>query len=201
MVINSELIGCATMAMANEFSVNFKGTDIQEFIDSVGRNLGKTIIIDPSVRGKIDVRSYDPLNEKQYYSLFLNVLETYGFAAVTLPDGVVKVIKAKDAKTASVPVLVGNDKAKFSDEVITRVVTVHNVSVRELSPILRQLIDNAGAGNVVHYEPSNIILITGRADTVNKLVEIIRRVDKIGDKNVQVIELKNDQCLRCSAYY
>ncbi|CAH0541867.1 type II secretion system secretin GspD [Vibrio marisflavi] len=185
------LLAVPTMAMANEFSVNFKGTDIQEFIDSVGRNLGKTIIIDPSVRGKIDVRSYDPLNEKQYYSLFLNVLETYGFAAVTLPDGVVKVIKAKDAKTASVPVLVGNDKAKFSDEVITRVVTVHNVSVRELSPILRQLIDNAGAGNVVHYEPSNIILITGRADTVNKLVEIIRRVDKIGDKNVQVIELKN----------
>jgi len=185
------LLAVPTMAFANEFSVNFKGTDIQEFIDSVGRNLGKTIIIDPSVRGKIDVRSYDPLNEKQYYSLFLNVLETYGFAAVTLPDGVVKVIKAKDAKTASVPVLVGNDKAKFSDEVITRVVTVHNVSVRELSPILRQLIDNAGAGNVVHYEPSNIILITGRADTVNKLVEIIRRVDQVGDKNVQVIELKN----------
>nr|WP_284676492.1 type II secretion system secretin GspD [Vibrio sinus] len=180
-----------TMALANEFSVNFKGTDIQEFIDTVGRNLGKTMIIDPSVRGKIDVRSYDPLNEKQYYSLFLNVLETYGFAAVKMPDGVIKVIRAKDAKTAPVPVLSGSDKAKYSDEVITRVVAVHNVSVRELSPILRQLINNAGSGNVVHYDPSNIILITGRADTVNKLVEIVRKIDQVGDKNVQVVELKN----------
>ena len=57
--------------MANEFSASFKGTDIQEFINIVGRNLEKTIIVDPSVRGKIDVRSYDVLNEKQYYSCLL----------------------------------------------------------------------------------------------------------------------------------
>ncbi|MGF1740883.1 type II secretion system secretin GspD [Vibrio profundum] len=187
----ASLLAAPTMAWASEFSVNFKGTDIQEFIDTVGRNLGKTMIIDPTVRGKIDVRSYDALNEKQYYSLFLNVLQTYGFAAVTEPDGVIKVVRAKDAKMGAVPVLTGKGKASFGDEVITRVVAVHNVSVRELSPILRQLINNAGSGNVVHYDPSNIILLTGRADTVNKLVNIIQRVDQVGDKNIEVVELKN----------
>lgn len=60
------------LAMANEFSASFKGTDIQEFINIVGRNLEKTIIVDPSVRGKVDVRSFDTLNEEQYYSFFLN---------------------------------------------------------------------------------------------------------------------------------
>ncbi len=34
------------LAMANEFSASFKGTDIQEFINIVGRNLEKTIIVD-----------------------------------------------------------------------------------------------------------------------------------------------------------
>ncbi len=33
--------------------------------------------------------------------------------------------------------------------------------------LLRQLNDNAGAGNVVYYDPANIILITGRAAVVN----------------------------------
>ena len=60
---------------ASEYSASFKGTDIQEFINIVGRNLEKTIIVDPAVRGKIDVRSYDTLTEEQYYSFFLNVLE------------------------------------------------------------------------------------------------------------------------------
>ena len=180
---------CTPGTMANEFSASFKGTDIQEFINIVGRNLEKTIIVDPSVRGKIDVRSYDVLNEKQYYSFFLNVLEVYGYAVVEMDNGVLKVIKAKDSKTSAIPVL-GDDSAQ-GDSVITRVVTVRNVSVRELSPLLRQLIDNAGAGNVVHYDPANIILITGRAAVVNRLAEIIKRVDQAGDKEIEVVELRN----------
>ncbi len=180
---------CAPSAVANEFSASFKGTDIQEFINIVGRNLEKTIIVDPSVRGKIDVRSYDVLNEKQYYSFFLNVLEVYGYAVVEMDNGVLKVIKAKDSKTSAIPVL--GDGSAQGDSVITRVVAVRNVSVRELSPLLRQLIDNAGAGNVVHYDPANIILITGRAAVVNRLAEIIKRVDQAGDKEIELVELRN----------
>ncbi|MEX3071917.1 type II secretion system secretin GspD [Vibrio alginolyticus] len=176
-------------AIANEFSASFKGTDIQEFINIVGRNLEKTIIVDPSVRGKIDVRSYDVLNEDQYYSFFLNVLEVYGYAVVEMDNGVLKVIKAKDSKTSAIPVL--GDSSAQGDSVITRVVAVRNVSVRELSPLLRQLIDNAGAGNVVHYDPANIILITGRAAVVNRLAEIIKRVDQAGDKDIELVELRN----------
>lgn len=177
------------MTVANEYSASFKGTDIQEFINIVGRNLEKTIIVDPSVRGKIDVRSYDMLSEDQYYSFFLNVLEVYGYAVVEMENGVIKVIKAKDAKTSAIPV-VGDDSVR-GDNVITRVVAVRNVSVRELSPLLRQLNDNAGAGNVVHYDPANIILITGRAAVVNRLADIIKRVDQAGNKDIEVVELAN----------
>ncbi|MGF1778615.1 type II secretion system secretin GspD [Vibrio nomapromontoriensis] len=180
----------APAVSANEFSASFKGTDIQEFINIVGRNLDKTIIVDPSVRGKVDVRSYDVLSEEQYYSFFLNVLEVYGYAVVEMDNNILKVIKAKDAKTSAIPVVGDNDIAK-GDSVITRVVAVRNVSVRELSPLLRQLNDNAGAGNVVHYDPANIILITGRAAVVNRLADIIRRVDQAGDKEIEVVELQN----------
>lgn len=185
------LAGCllASSAVANEYSASFKGTDIQEFINIVGRNLHKTVIVDPTVRGKVDVRSYDDLNEEQYYAFFLNVLEVYGYAAVEMDNGVLKIIKSKAAKTAAVPV-VDNENIP-GDAVVTRVVAVHNVSVRELSPLLRQLNDNAGAGNVVHYDPANIIVITGRAAVVNRLAEIIQRVDQAGNKEIEVLELHN----------
>ncbi|UJF20089.1 type II secretion system secretin GspD [Vibrio sp. SS-MA-C1-2] len=175
---------------ANEYSASFKGTDIQEFINIVGRNLEKTIIVDPAVRGKIDVRSYDLLNDEQYYRFFLNVLEVYGYAAVDMNNGVLKIIKDKDAKTAAIPV-VDDTTNTPGDAVVTRVIAVRNVSVRELSPLLRQLNDNAGAGNVVHYDPANVIMITGRAAVVNRLAEIIERVDRAGDKSVEIVELEN----------
>ncbi|NAW67610.1 type II secretion system secretin GspD [Photobacterium halotolerans] len=180
----------STPLMASEFSASFKGTDIQEFINIVGRNLEKTIIVDPSVRGQVNVRSYDLLNDEQYYQFFLNVLEVYGFAVVEMENGVLKVIRDKDAKISSIPVVDSKSQAQ-GDEVVTRVVAVRNVSVRELSPLLRQLNDNAGAGNVVHYDPANIIMITGRAAVVNRLADIIERVDRAGDKEIDVVELNN----------
>ncbi|MGZ0787862.1 hypothetical protein ACXM5X_33575, partial [Pseudomonas saponiphila] len=80
-------------AWSEQYAANFKGTDIQEFINIVGKNLNKTIIVDPTIRGKINVRSYDLLNDEQYYQFFLNVLQVYGYAIVEMENNVIKVIK------------------------------------------------------------------------------------------------------------
>jgi len=171
-----------------EFSASFKGTDIQEFINTVSKNLNKTVIIDPAVRGTITVRSYDMLNEEQYYQFFLSVLDVYGFAVVDMHNGVLKVVRSKDAKTAAVPVASDAEPGQ-GDEVVTRVVPVNNVAARDLAPLLRQLNDNAGAGSVVHYEPSNVLLMTGRAAVINRLMTIVERVDKVGDRSVVTVPL------------
>jgi general secretion pathway protein D len=176
-------------ASAAQYSPNFKGTEITEFVNIVGKNLKKTMIVDPNVRGKINVRSYDLLSEKQYYQFFLNVLEVYGYAAVEMDNNIVKIIRNKDAKTASIPV-VGDKSNIIGDEMVTRVVEVKNVTVRELVPLLRQLSDQAGGGNVVNYDPANVIMLTGTASTVNRLVKIIERVDRAGDQDVEIIKLK-----------
>lgn len=175
-------------SIAAEYSPNFKGTEITEFINIVGKNLKKTIIVDPNVRGKITVRSYDLLTEDQYYQFFLNVLQVYGYAVVEMPTGVLKVVRDKDAKTSNIPVIDG--EFFNGDEMITRVVPVYSVPVRELAPILRQLNDQAGGGNVISHDPSNVMMLTGRAAVVNRLTEIIERVDKAGDREVEIIKLK-----------
>ena len=183
------LFSHSAQVQAAEYSASFKNADLNEFINIVGKNLQKTIVLDPAVRGKINVRSYDLLNESQYYQFFLNVLEVYGFAVVEMDNGILKVIKSKDAKVAAIPVVDDGNQYK-GDEMVTRVVPVINVSVRELAPLLRQLNDSAGGGNVVHYDPSNVIMITGRAAVVNRLVKIIQRVDRAGDQEVDIVKLK-----------
>lgn len=189
-LVASMLVMHSVGALAAEFSASFKGIDIQEFIEIVGRNLEKTIIIDPGVRGKINVRSYDVLNEEQYYQFFISVLSVYGYALVEGQNGLLRVIPSKDAKQDAIPVLSSDDDAS-GDMVITRVIPVKNVSVRELSPLLRQLIDNAGEGNVVHYDPANVLMITGRASVVNRLADIISRIDQAGNTEVEVVTLQH----------
>ncbi|MBE8167393.1 MAG: type II secretion system secretin GspD [Shewanella sp.] len=176
-----------TFTWSAEYAANFKGTDIQEFINIVGKNLNRTIIVDPTVRGKINVRSYDLLDDDQYYQFFLNVLQVYGYAVVEMDNNIIKVIKDKDAKTSSIRV--ADDKNPgVGDEMVTRIVKVYNSDAKQIAPLLRQLNDNAGGGNVVNVE-SNALMISGRAAVVNKLVEIVHRVDKQSDTGVQVLPL------------
>ena len=183
---------CTTLLCVQAAAIDrmpkFQDTDINEFITIVGKNLQKTIIVDPNVRGKISVISYDMLNEEQYYQFFLNVLQVYDFAVVEMPNGILKVVRSKDAKTSNIPVV---ENANLDgDEMITRVIPVYNVPVRELAPILRQLNDQAGGGNVVSHDPSNVMMLTGRAAVVNRLVEIIERVDRAGDEEVDIVKLR-----------
>ncbi|GAC17917.1 type II secretion system secretin GspD [Paraglaciecola arctica] len=188
LVIGSAFFAVSSLVAAADYSPNFKDTEIDEFINIVGKNLKKTIIVDPNVRGKITVRSYDLLNEEQYYQFFLNVLQVYGYSAIEMSTGVIKVIRSKDAKSSNIPVV--GENLLDGDEMITRVVPVYNVPVRELAPLLRQLNDTAGGGNVVSHDPSNVMMLTGRAAVVNRLVEIIERVDQAGDEEVEIVELK-----------
>ncbi|WP_210562319.1 type II secretion system secretin GspD [Psychrosphaera aestuarii] len=177
------------VAQATQYSPNFKGTDINEFINIVGKILQKTIIIDPAVRGKVNVRSYDLLTKEQYYHFFLNVLQVYGYAVIDMGNGILKVIRAKDVKSSPTPV-VGDEYLGEGDEMVTRVVQVKNVSVRELSPLLRQLSDQSGSGHVVHYEPSNVVMVVGSVAMVNRMVDIISRVDRAGDQKVIIVKLE-----------
>jgi general secretion pathway protein D len=73
---------------------------------------------------------------------------------------------------------------------VTRVLEVKNVPVRDLSSLLRQFSHQAGGGHVVHYDPANVIMMTGSAATVARLVKIIELVDHAGDQEVQIIKLK-----------
>ncbi|MFR3707067.1 MAG: hypothetical protein ACLTXH_02745 [Enterobacter hormaechei] len=84
--------------LAANFSASFKNTDIREFIDTVGRNLNKTILVDPSVQGTVSVRTYNVLTEDEYYQFFLSVLDLYGLS-VMVDNGMVKVVRSSVART------------------------------------------------------------------------------------------------------
>ena len=59
---------------AENFSASFRDADIKEFINTVSKNINKTIIIDPKVQGLVSVRSYELLDEEKYYQFFFKCI-------------------------------------------------------------------------------------------------------------------------------
>ncbi|HHN9985566.1 TPA: type II secretion system secretin GspD [Escherichia coli] len=191
LILAAALCSPASRAEEITFTASFKDTDLKLFIETVGANLNKTIVMGPDVQGKVSIRTMTPLNERQYYQLFLNLLEAQGYAVVPMENDVLKVVKSGTVKTEPLPLAGDGHENYVGDEMVTRIVPVRNVSVRELAPVLQQMTDTAGSGNVVNYEPSNVIMLTGRASVVKRLTEVIQRIDREGNRSEEVIPLDN----------
>lgn len=171
-----------------KWQINFKDSDIQEVIKFVADITGKTVIIDPRVKGKVKVISANALSEKELYDLFLSVLETQGFTAIEVGD-IVRVIPRKDARTSAVPVV--NQPNFGTDAYITQVIQLYNVSASKVLPVLRPLAPQHA--HLAAYEPSNAIIVSDTVANIARLKDIIERIDRAGVAETDVIPLEYAQ--------
>jgi general secretion pathway protein D len=166
---------------------NYKDADLSQIIEAVSAVTGKNFIVDPRVRAQVTMLSSTPMSPDAFYQAFLSILQVHGFVAV--PAG--KVIKIlPDANARQLP---ANDLpssvSSTSDEIVTQVIAVKNVSAAQLVPILRPLIPQYG--HLAAYPASNMLIISDRASNVNRMMRIIERIDQTGDTEIDVIPLEH----------
>jgi general secretion pathway protein D len=166
---------------------NYKDADLGQIIEAVSAVTGKNFIVDPRVRAQVTMLSSTPMSPAAFYEAFLSILQVHGFVAVPSGD-VVKIVP--DANARQLP---ANDLpsrvSSTSDEIVTQVIAVKNVSAAQLVPILRPLIPQYG--HLAAYPSSNMLIISDRASNVNRMVRIIQRIDQTGDENIDVIQMQH----------
>ncbi|HEX2495154.1 MAG TPA: type II secretion system secretin GspD [Steroidobacter sp.] len=165
----------------------FRDAELTQVVEAVSTITGKTFIVDPRVRAQVTILSSTPMSPDAFYEAFLSILQVHGFVAV--PSGnVTKIIpdaNARQMPSNDLPSSVSSE----SDEFVTQVIAVHNVSAAQLVPVLRPLVPQYG--HLVAYPASNMLIISDRAGNVNRMVRIIQRIDQGGDEEVDIIRLEN----------
>jgi general secretion pathway protein D len=166
---------------------NFKDADITQVAEAVAAATGKNFIIDPRVRAQVTMLSSTAMSPPAFYEAFLSILQVYGFIAV--PQGnVVKIMPDTNAKT-SPSIDLPDHVSSSSDEIVTQVLDVKNVSAAQLVPILRPMVPQYGS--LVAYPAGNILVITDHASNVNRMIRIIRRIDQVGNQDPEIVPLSN----------
>lgn len=169
------------------WTVNFKDTDIQELIRFVAKASNRTIIVDPKVKGKVQVISANPVNAEELYALFLSILEIHGFAAVDSGD-ITRIIPSKDARAAPVPVIRDQESLSTSSEIVTQVIQLENISAQKLIPVLRPLVPQQG--HMAAYGPSNAIIISDTRANINRIRQVIESIDLSAIEKTDIISLE-----------
>ena len=177
----------AQPASGARITPNFKDADITQVIEAVAAATGRNIIVDPRVRAQVTMLSSTPMTPDAFYEAFLALLQVHGFVAAPSGD-VLKIIP--DANSRTMP---GNDLpdrlSATSDEIVTQVVSVTNVSAAQLVAILRPLMPQNA--HLAAYPSSNMLILADRANNVNRMLRIIRRIDQASDADIEVVAMQN----------
>ncbi|PAV25706.1 type II secretion system protein GspD [Tamilnaduibacter salinus] len=174
------------MAVAQEqtWKLNLKDADIRAFVTQVADITGYSFVVDPRVKGKVTVLSSAPMNKEEIYDLFLSVLQVHGFTAIS-GEEVIKIVQQVDAKQSAESL----DRFQKipSEQLITRVIPVENGNALELVPILRPLV--AKYGHLAGVAAANALIVSDHSSNIRRIEEIVRRLDKPANLEVEVIQL------------
>ena len=173
------------MTAQEQITLNFKNADITAVIDTVADLTGKTFIIDPRVKGMVNVVSSQPLSRDEVLGVFLSILEVQGFTSVKVGKAI-KIVPNTQMRNSPQPVV--DQVTGGRDEVVTSVLPLQYVSAEELVPILRPLMDNNG--HLAAYPASNSLIFSDNASNIQRMMEIVQRVDKNTQQEVEVIQLQ-----------
>src|SRR5688500_3214675 len=86
-----------TRAAEEPVTLNFVNADIEAVAGTIGQMSQRNFLIDPRVKGTVNIVSSRPVTPAAAYDMFLSALRLQGYAAVET-DGVVKILPEADAK-------------------------------------------------------------------------------------------------------
>lgn len=181
------LIIAAPFCLAQEPTItpNYKDADIRQIVEAVGEVTGKNFILDPRVNAKVTMLSSTAMSPDAFYEAFLSILQVHGYVAITTGD-VIKIIP--DASARQFPGY-SSTNGVGADDIVTQVILVENVGAAQLVPILRPLIPQYG--HLAAHPGSNMLIISDRANNVDRMVSIIRRIDTASDEDIEVVPLEH----------
>ena len=172
-------------------TLNFVNADIEAVIKAIAEITGRNFVIDPRVKGTINIVSSRPVPRSLMIPTLMSALRLQGYTIVET-DGISKVVPEADAKMQGGPVITGPTGAT-GDRLVTRVILLRNESATQLVAVLRPLI--SPNNTIAAYPANNALVITDYADNLRRIERIVASLDQPSGGEPMVIPVKHASAL------
>ncbi len=171
-------------------TLNFVNADIESVARTLATLSNRNLVIDPRVKGTINLSTELPVPPHEAWNQFLAVLRLQGFAMVET-KGLYKIVPEADAKLqgGNVQQIENTGNGAGSGQIVTHIFKLNFEQASNLLPVLRPLIS---PNNTINVNPgNNTLVITDYADNLQRMVRIIAALDISNASDVEVIPLKH----------
>lgn len=179
------LTSAVCAAADEEVTLNFVGADIESAIKAIGQVTKRNFVIDPRVKGTINIVSGKPVSRELAYQVLVSALRLQGFAVVE-GRAVTKILPDADARMQGGPLVTKG--AQSGDQIMTQVFHIRYESAVQMVGVLKPLV---GANQSISANAvSNTLVVTDAADNLQRLERIIASIDVPHGDDPQIIPLK-----------
>ncbi|MDH5637245.1 MAG: type II secretion system secretin GspD [Nitrospinota bacterium] len=159
-------------------SLDFNDVDIKQFIEVMSKFTGRNFVVDEKVRGKVTIISPNQVLPSEAMKVFESTLAVYGYSLVESGE-VIKVVPLMEAKQLG-PFRSG--VANVSDKVVTMLIPLTYSKGDMMINTLRPLLPVTSF--ITYHQDTNTILIVDFAANVEKLRNIIEKLDVPGQEEI-----------------
>jgi general secretion pathway protein D len=175
-------------------TLDFDNADIYEVINALADVVGLNYIIDPAVKGKVNIHTSGEIDKNQIFPILETIFEMNNIAAVKAGD-IYKIIPIKEAKTRPLMPETGREvkeeDLQSPDRMRIQFVPLRYIPVSEMSKLLKPFLTKAG--EIIEYPKNNIMIVVDTNISVKRLLSMVDTVDVsyFEGMNIKFYELKN----------
>jgi general secretion pathway protein D len=170
-------------------TLNFVNAEIEAVARTMATITGRSVVVDPRVRGTINLSTDRPVPPNAALNQFAAALRLQGFALVDT-GGLYKIVPEADAKLQGNVVNAGSPRAlPSSNQVVTQIFKLNHENANNLVPVLRPLIP---PNNTINVNPgNNSLIITDYAENLQRIARIVAALDVPGASDIEIVPLQH----------
>ncbi len=160
-------------------TIDYPDAELTEILNAISKLARKNFILDSSLKGKrITILSPEKITNEEAYNVFLTALYMNGMTVVA-SGKYLRVIPSREAPKSNVRVFYG-DYVPATDEIVTLVFPLKNISSEDMPRIFQDLLPRTG--NILVYPETNSVVMTDSGLNLRRMISILKSVDVPGSQ-------------------
>lgn len=163
-------------------TLNFRNAEMTAFIEDMAALTGYTFVVDPQIRGVVNITSQGPVTREEAFQVFLATLRVHGFSAVRTAPGVYQIRAEREGARSGAPLGAGDGQFR------TSVIGLQAASAREAVRTLASMV--SAVGTITALESGNSVVVVDYASNVAAIEQALRALDR-DNSVIEMVELEN----------
>ncbi len=161
-------------ASGGGFVIKFNNADVYEVIHTLGRVAGVNYLIDPRVRGTVNVHTQGVVQKDGALELLFAILRINGATAV-LEGDVYHIVPVAEAKMEPLTPQAAGGGAGAANRPVMRAFPLQYIAASEMAKVIKPFL--AAGGDATEVSRANILLVTDTAANMEKHARLVELFD------------------------